>query len=192
MLNLIIAVLPLGWFPQDWRDHFVFQHEGREIVEMHRFFNPDKIIPGGSGRWLWCYDRRPITDMPLVIVMTDGNVARFAEQAFALPGGMPTLTDIAACAQAIMPEPPPPPPPVLGSAQLTWTAPSRNIDGTPLTGITGYQVEWGRGNFASSATVSGLSYAVTGLVTGEWQFRVRALAGDVVGQPTASVFKEVP
>ena len=105
-------------------------------------------------------------------------------------GGMPTWADIEACTAAIIPVTPPPPP-VLGNARLTWTAPTKNMDGTNLTGITGYRIEWGRGDFANSITVTGTEYVVPGLTAGEWQFRVRALAGSVVGQPTEAVSKAV-
>ncbi len=66
-----------------------------------------------------------------------------------------------------------------GSATLSWTPPTTNTNGTPLTNLAGYRVYWGpsAGNYTSSVTLSnpGLtSYVVGNLVPGTYYFVVTA------------------
>jgi hypothetical protein len=63
----------------------------------------------------------------------------------------------------------------LGSLTLSWTAPTRNTDGTQLTDLAGYRIYWGRtsGNYTESVTVDnpGLtSYVVENLSSGTYEF----------------------
>jgi hypothetical protein len=65
-----------------------------------------------------------------------------------------------------------------GSATLTWTPPTQNTDGSPLT-IAGYKVYWGpsAGSYPNSVTLNnpGLtSYVVDGLVPGTYFFAATA------------------
>lgn len=58
-----------------------------------------------------------------------------------------------------------------GSATLSWTAPTHNTDGTPLTDLAGYTVHYGTSasNLSNSVTVNSPStttYTITSLVTG--------------------------
>jgi hypothetical protein len=74
-------------------------------------------------------------------------------------------------------------PAITGSATLTWTAPSQNTDGSPLTTISGYTVYYGTSSslLTQSVVVSGAnttSYMVTGLAAGTWYFGVTANALD--------------
>jgi hypothetical protein len=67
-----------------------------------------------------------------------------------------------------------------GSATLSWTPPTTNTDGTPLTNLAGYKVYWGpaQGNFPNSVALNnaGLtSYVVQNLVPGTYYFVVTAL-----------------
>jgi putative Ig domain-containing protein len=67
-----------------------------------------------------------------------------------------------------------------GSATLTWTPPTTNTDGSPLTNLAGYRVRWGLapGNYTNSVTLNnpGLaSYVVTNLVPGTHYFVVTAV-----------------
>lgn len=65
-----------------------------------------------------------------------------------------------------------------GSATLSWTPPTRNTDGTPLSNLAGYRIYWGpsRGQYSSSVTVNaGLSsYVVEQLTPGTWYFVLTA------------------
>jgi hypothetical protein len=68
-----------------------------------------------------------------------------------------------------------------GSATLSWTPPTTNTDGSPLTNLAGYRVRWGSsaGNYTSSVTLNnaGLtSYVVGSLVPGTYYFVVTALS----------------
>jgi hypothetical protein len=67
-----------------------------------------------------------------------------------------------------------------GSATLSWTPPTQNTNGTPLTDLRGYKVYWGTtpGNYPSSVTLNnaGLtSYVVQNLVPGTYYFVVTAV-----------------
>ena len=67
-----------------------------------------------------------------------------------------------------------------GSATLSWTPPTTNSDGSPLTNLAGYKVYWGpsAGNYPNSATLTnpGLtSYVVANLVPGTWFFVATAV-----------------
>lgn len=64
-------------------------------------------------------------------------------------------------------------------ALLTWTPPTENTDGTPLTNLAGYRVHWGRSasvldSTAQIANPAVTSYSVQDLTLGEWFFGVRA------------------
>jgi hypothetical protein len=67
-----------------------------------------------------------------------------------------------------------------GSATLSWTPPTTNTDGTPLTNLAGYRVRWGTaaGNYPNSVTLNnaGLAtYVVSNLAPGTYYFVVTAL-----------------
>ena len=67
-----------------------------------------------------------------------------------------------------------------GSATLTWTPPTQNTDGSPLSNLAGYKVYWGtaQGSYSNSVTVSnpGLAtYVVDQLTPATWYFTVTAL-----------------
>lgn len=175
MIELIALIIPFGWFPQDWRDQFVIEHEGRQIVDMMAFFDPDRIIPAGNA-YLWCYDR-PGTD-PLVIVLRGSET--LSAKGFVIPARLPTRADIAACGGT-----------VTGEARLTWTTPTQHTDGRVIQNLTGYQVQYGQTGFTRTVTVIGNEYTVTGLEPGEWQFRVRALGDGETGQATEAVKKDI-
>ena len=64
-----------------------------------------------------------------------------------------------------------------GSAVLTWTAPTTNVDGTPLTDLAGFKVYWGNvsGNYSYNKDVGNVvTYSLTGLGKGTWFFAVTA------------------
>ena len=66
-----------------------------------------------------------------------------------------------------------------GSATLTWTPPTQNTDGSPLSNLAGYKVYWGtqQGNYSNSVTIAnpGLAtYVVNQLTPARWYFAVTA------------------
>lgn len=66
-----------------------------------------------------------------------------------------------------------------GSAKLSWTAPTTNTDGTPLTNLAGFYIYDGTSPSAMQliATVSSVStttYTVSNLTSGTWYFAVAA------------------
>jgi hypothetical protein len=67
-----------------------------------------------------------------------------------------------------------------GSATLSWSPPSVNSDGTPLTNLSGYKVYWGttQGSYSNSVYLSnpGLtSYVIGNLVPGTYYFTAKAV-----------------
>ncbi len=71
------------------------------------------------------------------------------------------------------------------TSHLYWTAPTKNTDGTPITGPLSYRVEAKAGEaWAALATVSALTYDAPGS-TGCW--RVVAIAGGVASDPAGPV-----
>ena len=67
-----------------------------------------------------------------------------------------------------------------GSVTLTWTPPTRNTDGSPLTDLAGYELRWGPdgGNLNQSVTLSngGLSrYVLDGISPGRYRFVIYAV-----------------
>jgi hypothetical protein len=67
-----------------------------------------------------------------------------------------------------------------GSALLSWTPPTTNTDGSPLTNLAGYKIYWGtqQGTYPNSATLNnpGLAtYVVEGLAPGTYFFVATAV-----------------
>jgi hypothetical protein len=70
-------------------------------------------------------------------------------------------------------------PAVLGSATLSWQAPTSNTDSSPLTNLAGYRISYGTSPAALTQTVEvtnpGLtSYVVSNLGPATWHFAVQA------------------
>ncbi|HET9865323.1 MAG TPA: putative Ig domain-containing protein [Steroidobacteraceae bacterium] len=66
-----------------------------------------------------------------------------------------------------------------GSATLTWDAPTTNSDGSTLTDLAGYRVNYGRSSTQLDQTVQisnpGLTtYTIDDLASGTWYFAIRA------------------
>lgn len=68
-------------------------------------------------------------------------------------------------------------PVVIGSADLKWTAPTANTDGSPLTDLSGYRVEYGPSEQSLLLSIStpATSVTVPNLTQGQWVFAVRAV-----------------
>jgi len=72
-----------------------------------------------------------------------------------------------------------PPPPTTGNATLSWTPPTQNTDGTALSNLAGFRVQYGASPSALTQTIQianpGIAtYVVTGLNSGTWYFSVKA------------------
>jgi len=65
-----------------------------------------------------------------------------------------------------------------GSASLSWTAPTTNNDGSPLTDLAGYHIYYGASADLLTTQIdvgsSTTSYVVNNLVSGTWYFAVTA------------------
>ena len=98
------------------------------------------------------------TTSGIVITVADGNATA------ALP---PFSITVAATAT-----------PGMGTARLSWVAPTQNSDGSALTNLAGYNIYYGTDSSALTQTIqvanaAALSYIVSGLATGTtWYFAV--------------------
>lgn len=67
----------------------------------------------------------------------------------------------------------------LGTATVNWTAPTTNVDGTPLTDLAGFRIAYGTSpsNLSQSRTVNdpaARTGTITGLTSATWHFAVYA------------------
>jgi hypothetical protein len=88
-----------------------------------------------------------------------------------------------------------------GSTTLTWQPPAFNVDGTPLSNLTAFNVYWGTtpGTYPNSTSIAHIagtatrSHTVTGLGTGTWYFVVTALNAKGIESPYSNAWsKTVP
>ena len=82
--------------------------------------------------------------------------------------------------------------PATGTATLSWVAPTKNTDGTPVTPLSGYHIYYGQAQSAlnQSVAVSGGStttYEITGLANGTWYFSIAADAVDGTEGPQSTI-----
>jgi hypothetical protein len=86
----------------------------------------------------------------------------------------------------------------LGSVTLSWTPPTQNEDGTPLTDLAGYRFLWGpsAGNYPNAVTVNnaGLTtYVIDNLAPGTYVFVAKSInAAGVESQFSNSATKTIP
>jgi hypothetical protein len=71
------------------------------------------------------------------------------------------------------------PPTPLGTATLSWTAPTKNADGSLITALAGYHIYYGTDphNFTQTIRIKGAAhttYVVLGLTAGKYYFAVSA------------------
>ncbi len=62
-----------------------------------------------------------------------------------------------------------------GAVELSWTAPTENVDGSPLTDLAGYKIYWGTqpGEFTNSVTIDNpavVTYVLENLVPATYYF----------------------
>ena len=68
-----------------------------------------------------------------------------------------------------------------GAATLSWEAPSQNVDGSALTGLTGYKIHYGTkpGSYSETIsidTVAMTTYVIDGLAAGTYYFAITAVS----------------
>lgn len=84
-----------------------------------------------------------------------------------------------------------PPPAANGTATATWAPVTLDTDGKAVT-VTGYRVDYGRGDWSRSVTTTATTANITALESGTWQFRVVALAGSLESAPSLTASKVIP
>jgi hypothetical protein len=84
------------------------------------------------------------------------------------------------------------------SAKLSWDIPTKNVDGSPLTNIKGYQIFYGTspGNYTKSVDVndpSATTKQIDNLTSGTWYFAIRTAATNgEVSAMSGEVSKTIP
>jgi len=87
--------------------------------------------------------------------------------------------------------------PVVGSADLTWTAPTQNEDGSALTNLAGYKIRYGTSPAALNQVVTVANPATTStsignLAAGTWYFTVASYTNTgVESAPAGPVYKTI-
>jgi hypothetical protein len=82
--------------------------------------------------------------------------------------------------------------PANGTASLSWSAPTDNSNGSPITGLAGYNIYYGTdpSNLTKSIDVAGATtttYTVTGLTAGTYYFAVSAYNSEGVDSPLSNI-----
>ena len=80
----------------------------------------------------------------------------------------------------------------MGSATLSWTPPTQNEDGSPLTGLKGYKIQYGQSASGLDTVLDipnpGISTAVVeNLSPATWYFAVKAYNSDGVESSLSNV-----
>lgn len=87
--------------------------------------------------------------------------------------------------------------PTSGSASITWTIPTQNTDGTPLTDLAGFKVMYGTSPVELTQTVTvsdptSTSYVLNNLSSGTWYFAVVSVnSAGVESSPTNVASKTI-
>ena len=76
-----------------------------------------------------------------------------------------------------------PPTASIGNVTLNWTAPTQNVDGTPLTNLAGYDIHYGTapGQYTQAITINNpgiATYVVSNLSPGTYYFSISAVNSD--------------
>lgn len=122
-------------------------------------------------------DQAHVTLNPGITVRYQVQAARTADCSGELSA--PSSPAVSATTLTSTPLPPDPEPEPTDPAQLLWTPPTRNTDGSSLTNLAGYRISYGTTPEALSQTVQlanpGVTvYTISGLAPGTYYFAVRA------------------
>jgi hypothetical protein len=78
-----------------------------------------------------------------------------------------------------------------GTATLTWSAPTTNTDGTPVTPLSGYTIYYGTSQGALTHSISVGSATrnceISGLTPGTWYFAIAADAKNGTQSATSNI-----
>jgi hypothetical protein len=78
-----------------------------------------------------------------------------------------------------------------GAVTLNWTPPTENVDGTPITNLSGYDIRYGTasGDYTQTVAVASpgiATYVVDNLTPGTYYFSVSAMESDGSVSPFSS------
>jgi len=119
---------------------------------------------------------------------TDGDVGLYANIAISVSDGSLQTNGVAFSIEVTQVS--------LGSATLSWTAPTENMDGTPLTDLAGYKLYYGtsEGNYTKTISVDNpgiVTYVVDNLPRDTYYFVATAYNNSGVESPYSGVAVKV-
>jgi hypothetical protein len=85
----------------------------------------------------------------------------------------------------------------MGTATVTWSAPTQRVDGSPIGELAGYRVLYGKSprdyDYSVELDTTGINrYVLEGLGTGTWYFAVQAITSDgLTSAPSREVSKTI-
>lgn len=83
-----------------------------------------------------------------------------------------------------------------GSAVVTWSRPSENTDGSPLTNLAGYVLYYGTGSFMPSTAIhieaNATAMEIQNLSPGNWYFQIESVNSEgMQSELSPTVFKTI-
>jgi len=85
-----------------------------------------------------------------------------------------------------------------GTAELSWTRPTKNADGSTLTDLAGYKIRYGLSASSLTQVVDVAGAAVTtaviqGLSTGTWYFSIASVtSAGIESAPSGAAYVTLP
>jgi hypothetical protein len=157
-------------------------------------FSPTVMAPAGS-TLTYAVGNKPAwaqfsaTTGTLSGTPSTGSAATDAKVVLSVSNG---AQSVALPAFTITVQPAPVTPAVAGTAILSWSPPTKNSDGTPLTNLAGYVVRYGTSGTALNNRISVASASATGveianLSPGNWNFAVSAVNTATVESPLSTI-----
>lgn len=142
----------------------------------------DKVKANTSDFWQLLGSLAPTANVSIVTGKTEGQAVKCSDVT-----GTKTVAEL--LSTSTTPPPSPPTTTATGGATINWTPPLTNDDGSALTDLVSYRIEYGQTDFGQSVNVSAVvrAYAFTGLAVGQWQARVIAVSGHGESAPTNPV-----
>lgn len=142
----------------------------------------DYVKTAASDFWQRLGSLDPIASVSVVSGKTEGQAVKCSDVS-----GAKTVAELLGAAIPVVPQPPPTT--TTGNGTINWTPPLLNDDGTALTDLASYRIEYGQTDFGRSVSVPAgvLTYTFNGLAAGQWQARIVTVSGHGESVPSNPV-----
>lgn len=144
----------------------------------------DKVKTDTSDFWQLLGSLASTANVSIVTGKAEGQAVKCSDVM-----GTKTVAELLSSTSTTPAPSPPPTTTATGNASIDWTPPLVNEDGTALTDLVSYRIEYGQTDFSKSVNVAAVvrTYTFTGLAVGQWQARVVAVSGHGESAPTNPV-----